>query len=344
MFKEKTVFVIGAGASKDLKIPLGLELRNDISAFLRKLELDDFGQVKGPPVLLKAIRERIMPVTGTDYFRVHHAAHHIARNIPFARSIDDFIDHFSNDLDIEILGKIAICYCILHAEAKSSLLLREASEDINHEIMDRDDVWLKQLWYMMRDGVRVNRPADLFKNITFIIFNYDRTVEVFLYFALQKMFGLSQLDAIHWVNNAPIIHPYGLVSPIGGSPSDWGFGIDNSMAPLGRLSLNIRTYSESEQDPQVVGAIQQSLSDAVNVVFLGFAFHPQNMELLDISELDGTNVNVMGTAIGIHRDNWREIGSIIGSRLRATPALVNTSLQAVTGAELLRRYERHLIN
>jgi len=78
-----------------------------------------------------------------------------------------------------------------------------------------------------------------------------------------------------------IYHPYGQV---GFMPWDDGnpkvnFG-GTDYGDIVGLSGQIRTFNEQMEDKVQLDEIRQRVADAKRIVFLGFHFHNQNMELL----------------------------------------------------------------
>jgi hypothetical protein len=50
-------------------------------------------------------------------------------------------------------------------------------------------------------------------SVSFIVFNYDRCLEQFLFHALQKLYGLESQEAFAMLTDLRIIHPYGADPP-----------------------------------------------------------------------------------------------------------------------------------
>ena len=62
------------------------------------------------------------------------------------------------------------------------------------------------------------------------------------------------------------------------------------------LSNGIRTYSEQMTDEEELANIHNEMNAALQIVFLGFAFHDQNMSLLRPKEGINHRAQVFGTA------------------------------------------------
>ena len=336
MFKRPTVIVVGAGASFDLGFPLGNGLRYSLSKTFKQI-LSDEWQLRGPAPLLEGIRSDAA-LTNTDLNEYLQTAKILASHILYARSIDEFIDHYQDNRVLVLIAKMGICSVILESENKCSLFNKQDNQHftVKHEFLDANDVWLKQLWYMMREEVPRSSPARLFENISFINFNYDRTLEAFLTMALEDMYDLSKVEAASLVDNAPIYHPYGVVDNLSSTPFGGG-----RHANLVRLKDNIRTYTESEASPQKA-AFEGRLRDASFVVFLGFAYRPLNLELLKSIGLG--RLKVFGTAVGIPEENFAGIEGRLSHVLERTNGGLSVRLRDVKCAELLRLNEVSLIS
>lgn len=110
MFEQKTVFVIGAGASHEIGMPLGEGLKGRISEFLRWDRSYSGG--------LREMCKRGLP----DSTGFREAALAIVEGLPNAISIDNFLHtHAKNEMIVRV-GKIAIVKCIIDSERESDFL------------------------------------------------------------------------------------------------------------------------------------------------------------------------------------------------------------------------------
>jgi hypothetical protein len=99
-----------------------------------------------------------------------------------------------------------------------------------------------------------------------------------------------------------IIHPYGLVGEFAGPSSRIGIPFGGHGQTLREdyvaLSDRVRTYTEQVSDAALASQIHQEFSNAVCIVFLGFAYHDQNMKLLKPSS-SLPHKSLFGTAFGM---------------------------------------------
>ena len=149
---------------------------------------------------------------------------------------------------------------------------------------------------MLGPGIPRENVGEIFDRVSFIVFNYDRCVEFFLLHAPQRLYALSERDAGTILDDLDIVHPYGLID--GATP----FG------DLARYSTNlasgIKTYTEQIGDAEVLKTISDKVRSADHIVFLGFAYHNQNMTILKPAELMKLGKKrVFGTAYGMAKSD-----------------------------------------
>jgi hypothetical protein len=119
MFKRRTLFVVGAGASVEFGLPSGRELAARIS---KKVDIryDSFenrhvgvGDVQMFMQLTKQRRENVQEFQRAGWL--------VPDGIELARSIDDVLDLHKNKPFAVAYGKATIVNCILEAERASTL-------------------------------------------------------------------------------------------------------------------------------------------------------------------------------------------------------------------------------
>jgi hypothetical protein len=193
----------------------------------------------------------------TDAREIQFGGWRIRDGIPLSQSIDDFLDLHRDDSFVNLVGKAAIVKTILEAERRSKLALVEQADGQQFKPEKLTNTWLLKFMHMLSRGIAKADVRQIFNNVAFIIFNYDRCVEHFLYNALQKLYGINEKDAADILADCTIIHPYGLVGPylpIGRVP--FGAGSTNYR----ELSKQIKTYTEQITAADVMSEIQRILS------------------------------------------------------------------------------------
>ena len=140
------------------------------------------------------------------------------------------------------------------------------------------------------NGIRKDAINELFDNISLIIFNYDRCVEHLIYHAIQNYYAIDANRAAVLMQSLEIFHPYGVVGrlPFQSAKDAVPFGSGaNQPKKLLSLASQIKTYSERIEEESAVAGIRQIVQNAEIIVFLGFAFHGQNMDLIQPTKPGG---------------------------------------------------------
>src|SRR4051794_22218360 len=238
MFNRRTLFVLGAGASHELKMPLGIKLAEIIHNKLN-LEFNDWGDFSGGPdkALARDLRSAFQSIRGWGA-----AARVIHDGILGAHSIDEFLEiHKENDLVVRI-GKAAIARSILEAERGCDLFY--INEDRRHTVdLGRlGGAWHIRFLRRLVQSVPRSSVEQIFEKVSFVSFNYDRCLEYFLFHSLQSVFGINAANANSALENLTIIHPFGSVGDL--SEVDFGGPPDGVNPDIVHILKGIRTYTE----------------------------------------------------------------------------------------------------
>ena len=284
MFQSKTLIIVGAGASKEARLPTGNELTATIAS---KVDIRFRGyneQFSGDHGITAALRSHTRDVDRRpgDINSYLHACWRIRDAMPQAISIDSFIEDHQGDEKIELCGKLAIVQSILEAERKSFLFFDHHKRDAKPDFNTLQDTWYNTFMKLLTERCRKENISQRLEDVSFIIFNYDRCIEHFLFYALQTYYGIEPTEAARLMRELKIFHPYGIVGhlPWQAAEDDTPFGDNCSSSELLSIAGQIKTYAERIEDEATLTAIRQAVQDAEIVVFLGFAFHQQNMELI----------------------------------------------------------------
>ncbi|MCY1741443.1 hypothetical protein [Ensifer sp. SL37] len=300
MYEDNTVFVVGAGASNEFGLPVGwnlLEQIRDNSHFY-------FEHGRFPSKGNRKIYETVYGKYERDQHMLEKAFRafgDINLGVETAGSIDEYINRYSEDSMIAELGKIQIAHAILDAEGKSKLVPPKGHEGDGINWSNVQDTWISTFARALFEGVRANDVETIGDNITIICFNYDRCIEHYLEYAIQRAYrGIDRKYARKIVESINIIHPYGSL----GRLSQIAYGTPLANADLYHVANNLITWSETVEDRSLVDHIKGAIKDARNIVFLGFAFANQNMELLDAGLPDNKPyyTSVYSTGFGLTND------------------------------------------
>jgi hypothetical protein len=314
MFNKQTLIVVGAGASEEVNLPTGNELKKNIASIL-DIRFDHYNQVSGNYVVCNAIREAVMRANPNDRdINPHlHAAWRIRDAMPQAISIDHFIDAHQDDKKLELCGKLAIVQSILEAERKSALFINNNNIYNKLDFKKLDETWLNSFMKLLAENCRVNELNDRLSSITMIIFNYDRCVEHFLYHSLQNYYGIDARHAASLVKCIKIYHPYGTVGtlPWYGGAQVVAFGAESNSKQLVDLASQIKTFTEgTDPESSDITEIRDRMVESHIVLFLGFAFHRLNLELIKPPSHKHSNpeeVRYFATAKGISTSDCSSI-------------------------------------
>jgi len=340
MLRDQTLFVIGAGASKEFDFPVGSELATQIAKKL-DLRFEGFDQQIGAGDI--GLYEAIRTVSGGRPNELLHACWLIRDGIELSYSIDNFIDTHRQDDRVSICGKLAIAKCILDAEKSSKLYLDRNKSDSNPSLKVTG-TWISNLIRVMQNGIPKDEASKFFENSSFLVFNYDRCIEQYFYHALQALYGLTESESAQIVNTMQIHHPYGSVGALpwqnNADQKAVSFGARDSAQTIPHLLPNIKTYTQQTASQTQQDAVDSLISKADTIVFLGFSYLAQNLDLM----LRGVNARrprrILGTGIGLSRAD-REIVSNALSVL-TTEEDAAPIIEELKCNELLSQYARFL--
>lgn len=350
MFNKKTLFILGAGASQEVGLPTGYGLKKVIGSLLDVHSPTTFSIAGTDGYLINILKTHAM----NDFTKLRNsmnAARKINASIDQAVSIDNYIDHHSHDPDIQFCGKIAIVRAILEAERSSSLFISNDNMYNTLPFTSLESTWFHKFFQLLTTGLRKNDIDKLFDNISVITFNYDRCLEHYLLHALKNFSHISDDEAIAILKTLDILHPYGLVGtlPWLDTANDFSsiFGAEASSINATKfisISKQIKTFTEQEHDKDVLVRIHEAMSTAQKIVFLGFGFNAENMELLNPSK-QCLAQNIFATFKGIPEGDVDAVKKLIYKTLghdKQSSKLVNIYPLHDTCCGLMNYYERSI--
>lgn len=301
MFEKKTLFIVGAGGSKELGLPVGDELKSKISEMLNISDEHVYRQSKGHPEIVQTVRHIIRDAEDNNPSPYYQAGRLIAAAMPQAISIDNFMHTHNLNALVGIMGKIGIAKCILDAERKSKIY----AENNSYQRLNFEN--LKESWHtvfckMLTEDVTKDSVEQIFENVSFISFNYDRCIEHYLSQAIANYFDIATNEAEKIVTGMAIVHPYGQVGnlPWQSSPST-RYGQEPNPFTLYEVAKQIRTFTERSDDDEMMDRMRDLIREARVIVYLGFSFGDMNMKLLKCNK--NNSVKVFGTSLGMSEPN-----------------------------------------
>jgi len=284
MSKKKMLVVVGAGASSEVDLPTGAGLKEEIESLL-DFELDSYGRLEGGDSLIRGalgIEARGPEDNQVRMDKYVDAAQMIRRNMSSATSIDSFIDDQKDDPLIAYCGKFAIVRSILKAEGRSKPYFenRRSSPTVNDKSIE--STWFNRFQKVLTENCsNKNDLEERFDSLTMVVFNYDRCVEHYLFNFLKSYY--PAYDAAELLSRINIYHPYGQVGHLPWQEKNGSidFGAEPKAKDLISLSKEIRTFTEETgSQSSKISDIREQVKTSNIVLFLGFAFHKRNMELL----------------------------------------------------------------
>ena len=319
---ENTIYR-GAGASREADLPTGFELKRTIARLL-DIRYDSFNDPFSPKSGDRAIAAAIVDyakIQGKDPNYFLEGAWALGDAMPQAISIDNFIDAHSSNSGVVLFGKLGITQAIIEAERKSKLYFDERPAQISKFDHNKiEDTWYMRFFQLLHENVRKDDVDRLFDNVSFVIFNYDRCIEHYLYHALQNYYGIPEAGAQELMQKITILHPYGVIGRLlwQDSRSYISFGGALRNANLLDLANQIRTFTERLEDGDaMLSAIRLQVHEAETIVFLGFAFHELNMQLL-APKTPAATKRVFATAMGISNEDVQTVSRDVTDTLGRT--------------------------
>lgn len=273
MINKKIVFILGAGASKPYGFPTGAELKKEV---LQK----NYG--KG----IKAAKSRqqgqysslwayILDTCGEQIVESFFKS---LRKSGFS-SVDAFLENREEFIE---LGKILISIELIKYEDENKLYSCEAGD------------WYQYLYHNM---LRASSEDFSRNNISFLTFNYDRSLEHFLINALSNDYGISNEQAAAYTKSIPIVHLHGMLGNLPSMSEENSRDYNSVLTPenLEICKNSIKIIHEGIDDDEEFQLAHKLLSEAEQVWFLGFGYDNTNLVRLRLPEIIQNGTTVLGT-------------------------------------------------
>lgn len=297
MIRTKTTLVVGAGASTELQFPDGRELLQRIAAgfdFQRlgtSLESPDIAAM-AKHVADLATQARVRKEDLVEAGQTIRAAARISN------SIDAILEQHGDNPMALALGKLAIAHYTLAAEEASPL--GSEPKDPGDLPVRGTENWLFQLARVIVNGVPRAKAELVFDNLSIVCFNYDRSIEHYLPWALHLAFGMSLTDArVLVTEKLKIVHPYGTPGRLEWQKGDAPIAAWGQVLPddLHGVVEQVRTATERANQRNFQRQLTGEILQAKRLVFLGFGFDAMNTAMLLEAPLEH-NPDVLATLAG----------------------------------------------
>ena len=261
MISHKTVLILGAGASRPYLLPTGGELRDLIlqrnyDSILRSLELSGPDQKSYVDWYRELLCNHIRQEQIEDF------------QMRFAESEFVSIDRFlAFNPEFDDTGRFMIAAILLNCERTPHL---------------------KGDWYQIlfneltTDGPDIS--ADLLSVVTF---NYDRSLEWYLFRSFRAAFHFSDDEAWKHMEQIKIVHVFGDLGPLLANRNEQvEFGAWRRAVAAAKSIKLLRANAQSD----FIADINSLLAPPVRIIFLGFAFDPMNLDAIGMTENRGYTI------------------------------------------------------
>jgi hypothetical protein len=259
MITKATVLVLGAGVSIPYGYPSGGGLVQDIFQGISNTDWRE---------LYKAF-----DVTDNEMYALRSELH-----LSQKPSIDAFLEHRPEFLRA---GKLAIALSLLSKEDPDKLS--------DFDIRD------KGIYHFLYNSLAASWEEFKNNKLTIVTFNYDRSLEHFLFTALKHSYNKSDSEIAEAIQSIPIIHVHGSLGPL-----VWQDQKGNEYYPLftrkknpneiGKkirdASENIKIVSEAQPKSQEFELAFERIKNAERIYFLGFGYFNVNLERLGLRRLN----------------------------------------------------------
>lgn len=276
--QDKLTIIVGAGASKEFGLPTGKELSQKIVELLSERSdhfSTSFTDYEFNRALEIALDTRAVPGKKQEIF---NAAKLIRENLPIAPSIDNFLHTHRADQSTVWIGKLAIVFLLLRAEADSSLKVDPSNLYNKLDLKNVADTWLGQLFTQLAVAGDFSSFSARLKKIYFISFNYDRCIQQFFVFAARQYFNLDESQVKLMLSDLNIHYIYGSIGEYRIKSSvETSFGSPLNAHNCLSLVDKIQTFTEG-RDAQDREALAVAIDGAKELYFLGFGFNKLNLD------------------------------------------------------------------
>ena len=281
MITNDTVLVLGAGASMPYGFPSGHDL-------FFKIKKDLINQSQDKRYLWGRLRTLGIKEEVISDFQD-------ALNYADSPSVDAFLEHRPEFLRV---GKLAIAINLIPYEDEKRLF----------NIGKSDDVPASWYRYLM-DKLDAKDCGEFIHNkISIITFNYDRSLEHYLYTALKYRYGINDEECAKSISAIPIVHVHGSLGLLPWQKGTYCRSYENtlSLSEIALASEQIIVMSEKDSGAPVFYTIHNLLEKASKIFFLGFGYHNTNLQRLGMGRLL-IKTNKFGTSFGLGDADWRTI-------------------------------------
>jgi len=243
MITKKTVLVLGAGASAHVGFPLASKLRHEV------IRVTNRGS--STPLLKMGFSAEEMVQFSRDLRDASGA------------SVDAFLERRDNPRYTAI-GKAAMAGCLIGCE--------------NPKNVSAIELEVQNLYRPLLAAMDCSFEDIKDNQLSVITFNYDRSLEHFLFIAFKSLHGRTPDECLEALSTIPIIHVHG---QLGKYPAE-----EYTMDPSRRDLESCANQIKIPQDLSSYGSdVDDILTAADRICFIGFGYYRLNLERLKLHEI-----------------------------------------------------------
>jgi hypothetical protein len=301
---KSITFIVGAGASMPYGFPSGTELVCEIVNVLTNNNH-----------LINEINNLFQKNYQTDAPIAMFCKDLTRSNTP---SIDLFLAN--QKLYYTIIGKISIAFIIYTLNNAITLA------NITSPFVNASEDWYKLLFHKIIDSI------ELGNNINFINFNYDTSLENYLFSSAIHFYGDHKLKCKSFMNSIKISHVYGSISgthyrnnlvfkkeDLQTKDSLYSLltkDLSIDLPTLIRLADNIKIINEKNFDDEKLKNIRDTLNNSDKIYCTGFSYNKTNCKIIGLNAeyMKVNNQYFKGNAYGLGKAEKEVISEYIGNR------------------------------
>jgi hypothetical protein len=340
MFTQKTVFILGAGASWHYGYPTGEDLVTAVRDKAEQLARFFQQHQEESTSIPEFVRERIDGNLSMAWNKAMQESQNLANAIRFVNPpvIDYFLGH---NPDLQAVGKFMIAWVIRECETQSDQRRTNLNRKDNQERIKAKDDWYRFVFHRLVIGC--DHSENLLENkINFVTFNYDVSIESYIERALKLYATLFHgPDIDRFLGGDRFLHVYGKIRAQGiesfkpievvlydsASRKYWNDPVAEMKAwkilldDLYESSKTIYTIGPVDKatDKYAIARAREVIDEASSIYIMGFGFDPENSNRLELNnglrfKQGGPQKHVMFTNFGnVNRVN-KAMSKLISKR------------------------------
>jgi hypothetical protein len=347
MFKKKTVFVLGAGASWHYGYPTGEELVAEVQALAKRLRFHcqlrlrsrlNLGQmpafIGGNPNVLTVNQGGIEGPWNTLIKSCEDLIDRLDDVSPLV--IDYFLGWNASLAD---LGRLLIAGALMKRESQgagSSQYTKQPDQVIGK------DHWVRFIIHQLLMP-KPGRAFNLLENeVSFLTFNYDRSLESALHLGLEAIDILSEEDIRKFMTGDRVLHMYGRLASARHSYDysalEKNIAGNNALETIMNANALIDGWNDAAKGLRVIDPVDKH-DDAIAVeakertnsaqvlYFLGFGFDENNIRRLGFPlPMNGMTREIYWTNFGDLMTVNKKAGKAFGADLRYKMVVANDDM------------------